>query len=316
MNQKTKNLISITILMLFLIIIAISNSLKGNNKKSNAFDNLIIVPKEYNSEKIYFDYSKEKIEEYKAYKFDENEIIMTKRDEGYVYNIADISFYGLYSYSKYIEDNDKNDYEIAKKHADYLIEIQNKDDGGFYYEFEYKVPGTAEKLEDKWISASGQGIALSLLSRIYSVEKDEKYLNSCLLGLKPFAVDVQDGGLKADLFGHAFYEEYPTKKSNYSLNGLLLSSIGVHDLYEISKNETALEIYKTAIETLKFALPFFDYDNISLYNLGFINDYKNNKCAIEKYHIRNIAQLEIINQFEKDDEIDFYISKWKMYVKN
>ena len=52
-------------------------------------------------------------------------------------------------------------------------------------------------------------------------------------------------------FVEKFYEEYPTTKGNYTLNGFMFTLVGLYDYYKVTGNELAKELYDDGIETLK-----------------------------------------------------------------
>lgn len=222
---------------------------------------------------------------------------------------------GLEQYGNYIETEDKSYYEKAKLQADYLLDVQDKATGDFYYNFDFKVGGTNQTMHAPWTSAMAQGQVISLLSRIYHISNDERYLKAAEMAMKPLTVDVKDGGLRADFFGYTYYEEYPTIPASYTLNGFMFTLIGLHDLYSVTENEKAKKLYDDGIKTLEFCLPFYDSTGISLYHLGHLTDQKLPLHYSEKYHNIHIAQLKIINKFENNDVFKYYSERWEGYVK-
>ena len=89
-----------------------------------------------------------------------------------------------------------------------------------------------------------QGHALSVLSRAFHVTGDEEYLNAAVKGLHIFEKvsseekklslqPVSEGGVRADLFGSPWFEEYPTQPSTFVLNGFIYSLIGLYDLSQV-----------------------------------------------------------------------------------
>lgn len=74
-----------------------------------------------------------------------------------------------------------------------------------------------------------QGHGLSLLSRAYLHTKDVGYLSACQAALPLFEKEAPVGGIVNHLFGHPWYEEYPTTPGSYVLNGFMYSLIGLHD---------------------------------------------------------------------------------------
>ena len=166
-----------------------------------------------------------------------------------------------------------------------------------------------------WSSAMAQGQVISLFSRMYHISKDKTYLAAAQLAMKPLTIDVKDGGLCADFFGHPYYEEYPTIPASYTLNGFMFTLIGLHDLYSISNDKQAKQLYNDGVETLGYCLPFYDSTGISLYHLGHLTEKNLPLHTSEKYHNIHVAQLKIINQFENNATFMYYSERWENYVK-
>lgn len=295
-------------------------SSKPNEKITNISKNvnygkLLKEQQNYSAKKQYFDYQSAMINQVKEVKLDERGIALKRQGEEYVYNPVIISQYGLNQYGNYIETGKKEYYEKAKLQADYLLEVQDKKNGNFYYNYDFQVAGTTETMKEPWTSAMAQGQVISLLSRIYFTSKQEKYIDAAELAMQPMTKKVSEGGLCADFFGYDYYEEYPTKIPSYTLNGFMFTLIGFHDLYEITQNKQAKELYDKGIETLKFCLPFYDNSNISLYHLGHLLGDNLPLHYAENYHRLHIIQLRTIDQFENDPTLKYYSNRWEDYVK-
>lgn len=343
LKNKTNRKECIYIIMIFLIILSIiinliiglwfnnklnvmnrnwtnkiNSTLHASNtsKEEKRFDfgPLIAEQPNYDAKSEYLFYDKASLEK-DTTPTDKNGVALTKYKNEYQYNPVSISQYGLEQYSNYIESLDKKYYDNAKIQADYLLEIQDKSNGKFYYNYDFKVGGTNQTMKAPWSSAMAQGQVISLLSRIYYVSKEKKYLDSAKLAMKPLTIDVKDGGLCADFFGYKYYEEYPTIPASYTLNGFMFTLIGLHDLYSITDDKQAKELYDDGIKTLEYCLPFYDSTGISLYHLGHLTDKNLSLHTSEKYHNIHIGQLKIINKWENNATFMYYADKWEGYVK-
>ena len=291
-------------------------STENTSKEEKRFNYgpLIAEQPNYDARTQYIFYDKSSLEEDSTPK-DETGVALTKYNNEYQYNPVSISQYGLEQYSNYIETLDERYYEKAKIQADYLLKIQDKENGKFYYNYDFKVGGTNQTMKAPWSSAMAQGQVISLFARIYYVSKEQKYLEAAKLAMEPLTIDVEDGGLCADFFGHKYYEEYPTTPASYTLNGFMFTIIGLHDLYSITDDRQAKELYDEGIKTLEYCLPFYDSTGISLYHLGHLTDKNLPLHTSEKYHNIHIAQLKIINQFENNATFMYYSERWEQYVK-
>lgn len=268
MEKKYKilfiGLICLLIIVSLLGIKYYRSSKKYYNMKRNCvevydrfdFIDLIDIVDEYDSTKQWYEFQ---IDTHKpvveSSRLDDNGIALNVRDGTPHYNPVTIAQYGLNTYGFYIVENNEDYLEEAILQAEYLVNMQDKETGDFYYDFDYFAYGTTETLKAPWTSAMAIGNVLSLYSRIYSVTKDEKYIKSGDLALQPLIKTVAEGGLVSEFNGHKFYEEYPTTKGNYTLNGFMFTLIGLYDYYKVTGNELAKELYNEGIETLKYMLP-------------------------------------------------------------
>ena len=136
------------------------------------FIDFIKVNPHYDPTKEWYEYSQDThVKVYNSAQLDENGIALANGK----YNAVTISQYGLNAYGRYITENNEEYLEVAIKQADFLLEMQDKETGNYYYDYDYAVYGSDEVLKAPWNSAMAVGNTLSLLTRIYYVTNDEKY---------------------------------------------------------------------------------------------------------------------------------------------
>lgn len=251
-------------------------------------------------------------------KKDENGVVITLREEidGISYHPVAIAQYGLDTFGSYIETGDEKYLNEAKAQADYLVDSIDPETGLLYYDFPFDVGGSGETLDTGWSSAMAQGQACSLMIRLYDATGNKKYYEACQLAMISLTVDVADGGLVRDFYGHPYYEEYPTKAGNYALNGFMFTLLGLYDVWDVTGDEMADKLYNEGMDTLKFALPFYDSNQISLYHLAHLNGTGLKTHYDTGYHKVHINQLKVFSQFEDDDIFPLFIDKWTRYVNN
>ncbi|KYH34701.1 hypothetical protein CLTEP_12980 [Clostridium tepidiprofundi DSM 19306] len=275
---------------------------------------------------------------------DENGVVKIKlsNSDEYIYNPVTIAQVGLQEYGFYIQGKGKEHYILAKNQADWLVNnIDNKTNQWLNY-YDFTVGGMNVTLKKPWGSAMAQGQAISLLVRMYHLTGDRKYLYVCEKALKPLTVDVSEGGLVQDFYGHPYYEEYPTEPASYTLNGFMFTLLGLYDLSCVSTNSQAKELYVEGMRTLNYCLHFYDYDNISAYHLGFMttdtntdvnantnfnNDNNNDNTDVNTnvvntvhtskfYHVVHICELEALYSVTKYPLYKAYHDLWKSYDIN
>ena len=120
------------------------------------YKNLLSCQENYNPLKQYFDYTGN-INKFSNVIKDENGVRLIDRNQELIYNPVSIAQYGLNQYSNYIEYGDKEYLDNALIQAEYLYKIQDKENGKFYYNFDFAVSGTDETLYAPWASAMAQG---------------------------------------------------------------------------------------------------------------------------------------------------------------
>lgn len=246
--------------------------------------------------------------------YDENEIPLVNLNGKDTYIPVTIAQYALGNYDKFIDTNEEIYIKIVKKCADWFIEnirelgINNK---GYIHENSQEI----YKIKAPWFSALAQAQAISVLSRYYNYSKEEKYLNIALELLESFEVKVINGGIFNLLNNDYFYEEYPSNIPSYVLNGFIFAIWGLLDLYIVSNNEKAKELYDKGIITLE--------KNINLYNIKWLNwskydlyPFKVKNITSIFYHKLHVEQLKAMYRLTGNDIFKVYYTKWEKSSKN
>lgn len=242
--------------------------------------------------------------------FDEDGIVLWENDGKMWYNPVQIIQFGLSEYGYYVNNKNEEHLKRALKVANWLVNNQEETTGKWLYHFDYYVETTQETLIAPWSCAMAQGEGIALLARMYILEGKMEYLDTAIRAMKPLDIPIEEGGLKADIFGMTIYEEYPTKVYSHVLNGFMFCLVGLHDLYELCGNKEAKRLYDTGIETLKRVLPMYDSEYTSYYDLGHITCSPHNPRVATKYDPIHVNLLQTLNVFEHNDVIDFYVKKW------
>ncbi|GEM_PF-384923 len=250
-------------------------------------------------------------------KYDVNGIPLIKINGTFVYNPVSIAQFGLQYYSYYVKSGDKDNIKPMIAAADWLVYNQDMGTGKWLYKFPFNVGGMDIRLESGWSSAMGQGQAISLLVRAYSLTKDGRYIQAAERGLEPLKIDVENDGLTRYIDGHPYYEEYPTNPPSYALNGFMFTLLGLYDLSYIKPESEATKLYNEGMETLKLVLPNYDSEEnrISIYHLGHITKAPRSIHVSNFYHMVHIIQLKSLDSVSPDSILQRYYKLWKEYIE-
>lgn len=226
------------------------------------------------------------------------------------YNPVVIAQYGLLEYGYYTKTQNDTHLKAFINIANWFCDNQDEDTGCWYENFDYFNNSSSSWLKKPWLCGMGQGQALSLLARAYLVTNDRKYLTFAEKGLTPFEKTTNNGGVIDFFFDIPVFEEYPTNPKTHVLNGFIFSVFGLYDLYEASKNEAALALFKNGFSSIKKIIPFYDDSSCSSYDLSHIESAPRSRNANWKYHIIHVSLLYSLYSITNDDLIKTYADKW------
>lgn len=264
-------------------------------------------PTMYEKPQSYYENQKKRI------KFDKNGIPMLNINDYYVYHPVYLIQHALSEYGFFVFNNDNNHFEKAKRIANWLVENQHPDTGCWYYTYDYKHELTDCMLKAPWASAMAQGQGISLLTRIYHVTNDQKYLDASIKATTLLDVPISSGGLASELWGHTVFEEYPTIPNSYTLNGFMFCALGLYDLTKVSDNKRIEELWEIAKQTLEFMIPLYDGDIMSVYCLSFVTVGNIKRHLADKYHPLHITLLQCFESFMPNPTFEFYIRRWSRF---
>lgn len=167
-------------------------------------------------------------------------------------------------------------------------------------------------LEKGWISAMYQGQAISLYLRAGQLFNEPKYIEIAEKIFLFFQYDYSQGGaLRIDKNGYKWLEEYPSNPPSYVLNGFIYSLLGILDLYRVTKNPNAKELYDNCILTLE--------KNIHKYDLFYWSVYDQDKKELVSYYYQknvHIPLMAILFNLTKKDVFKTLEIKWSKQLNS
>lgn len=241
----------------------------------------------------------------------------------YRYSVT-IGHHGLSSLARFIlaasDEEKRNIVGVAR----WLVENQ-REDGAWPVEYDHNwFPQRCEIIRAPWVSAMGQGLCISFLSRVaaamdngaeFELDK-EKCLQAARLAIIPYNKSPQEGGCQSLLFDrYPFYEEYPTNPSSFVLNGFIYAILGLYDLYLYDGNTDAKRLYDVGISSLKLALPLYDLGRGTAYDLTHVTGriFAPNiaRPSYHYVHVQLVSALEHIHP----GEFSVILQRWERYMK-
>lgn len=275
----------------------------------------------FNTNNEYFEKSKSNIDDYdiEFEKFidesvlydilDKNLIPVLEKDTkgNYEYLISLTISYALAHLQRFLRRENKTSYKKVMNSINFLISnsFQTKKTALL------KAYNPQSKLFDGTSSAMDNGMAISLISRVYLINKDEKLLNFCSKLAYAYEIPIEKGGFTRIMDEEClWFDEFPLSK-NRILNGKLFSILGLIDYIKIDNNKEIDKILYRGKNGLITMLKLFDREWWSNYYIG-----KFNYIASAKYHSLHILLLDIVGKHLKSGTIQNYAQKFDDYNSN
>jgi heparosan-N-sulfate-glucuronate 5-epimerase len=167
-------------------------------------------------------------------------------------------------------------------------------------------------LEAGWVSGMYQGQAISLYLRAYQLTGDDSYLMTAETVFNSFKYDYSEGGFKRiDEKGFLWFEEYPTEKPSYVLNGFIYSMFGLLDLYRVTGNSDAKEMWDECVKTVE--------NNLYKYDVWYWSVYDQLKKELVSYYYQknvHVPLMQILYCLTGRELFGFYAVKWEKNLKS
>jgi heparosan-N-sulfate-glucuronate 5-epimerase len=218
--------------------------------------------------------------------------------------------WALGSYERYLETSDERWLEWALAAGRHLVRSQEpagRLQGGLVHREPF--PHTF-RVSPPWLSAMAQGETASLLVRLYRETGDETLAEAASRALMPLDVPVTEGGVRAELGGGPFYEEYPTTPSSYVLNGGIFALWGCRDVAVALGDSTASRLWREGLEVLVAGIDRWDTGSWSRYDLY---PHAVPNVASSFYHVLHIGQLRAMHRLETRRELELAIERFEEY---
>lgn len=207
---------------------------------------------------------------------------------------------------RYRRESDEKDRQFFLNISRWLIETQ-KENGVWLND----LPMKKFHLVKSWPSAMMQGLGISCLTRANQLTGNPEYLEYAKTALKPFHVNLENGGVTSHTDGRPFYEEYPSEPTCHVLNGFIFAMWGLYDLMRLIDDESADRLFNDGLATLTEWLPRYDTGYWSLYHIG---EGMANPATLH-YHRLHIEQLKVMYAITGESILKEYYERWQIYLE-
>ena len=217
--------------------------------------------------------------------------------------------------------SDSEHYRQFLHGADWFVGTQDKSGGWpsmvVFNRGRKKYPG-AQEVKVGWHGAMCQGQAISVLVRAYLATGLAKYLEAAIKATALFTKSTKEGGVKSEVLGHIWYEEYPLHPPSHILNGFLYGLLGLYELSTLPEGrESAHSLYRKGLDSLLTLLPLYDSGSGTFYDLRHLTMFTAPKGARWDYHATHINQLLTLASIEDEDvenKLRDTAERWKGYM--
>jgi heparosan-N-sulfate-glucuronate 5-epimerase len=203
-----------------------------------------------------------------------------------------IAQWGLGAFEHWLETGREEWLAAARATCDHFVTTQTREGplaGGWRHEWSFP---HSFHLDPGWLSGMAQGEAASLLVRVHAETGDAALAEAALRGLAPLSVPSAEGGVRVDLEGKPFFEEYPTSPPSMVLNGGIFAIWGVRDVAVALGDSEAARLFEESLDALAAGIGHWDLGYWTRYDLY---PHRRVNIASNAYHELHIDQLAAMN---------------------
>jgi len=242
--------------------------------------------------------------------FDENGIPYLIEGNRNYYSVIYVIQYALIQFEYiFIHDDVKEREKIILNCLDWIVANSEEYKGCMVWRSEANYHYGLEK---GWISGMYQGQAISLFLRAYQHFGREDFLLHSHKVFAFFEITYEDGGVRRfDADGYLWFEEYPTTKPSFVLNGFIYTVFGILDYYRVTNNPKSKDLYIECIRTL--------INNVSKYDRFYWTVYDQLKVELVSFYYQknvHIPLMGILYKLTNDAIFDMYHRKWQRQLNN
>jgi hypothetical protein len=200
----------------------------------------------------------------------------------------------------------------SKRIVSELVDQSVKYNESLFFPYLFNYNNFDREFSSPWYSGMAQGVALSALSKLPVIDKNEEYQQYADLVFNSFQVPrSEDSPWIAFIDNDDFYwiEEYPMDPPSHVLNGFITAIWGIYDYWLLTKKSIAQQILTGCLTTLKNHIyKFRNETQKSWYSLN------PKSITTDKYHrihllqskiLADISRCDLFKEFHHDIQSDY-----------
>jgi hypothetical protein len=229
-----------------------------------------------------------------TYHLDADHIIVTDygtqfQNTGEQYVPQGITSFGLTAAYAWCEFGDVLALQLAINQADWLVnhaEVRNN-----FVTWQYHFANASFFAPPGWTSGLGNGQAIVLLTQLYLLGGDTRYLETAQQAVNSYRVAVKDGGVRASREdGSIVFEEvaHPDIPPSFILNGHMIAVDSLAYYADALGDATAQQLVDEGIQAVRNHLDDFDASSTTFYSLGPVPWGSSRNHYAHSIHIRGL----------------------------
>ncbi|MBA3900372.1 MAG: hypothetical protein H0X62_09220 [Bacteroidetes bacterium] len=241
-------------------------------------------------------------------KFDEQGVPMISIKKKHIYFPINIAQYGFMLHADWLISKDDSILETLKNCLNSLErEKTETEDTCVWWHHENNI---RYGIQAPWASAMAQGEVISFYLRMYQILNQEHLLNTAIKAYNFLKIDFKANGVRRyDNNGDLWFEEYPSEKPSFVLNGFIYAIFGLYDLYRVTGMQDVKDDIDACITTLK--------NNIEKFNVGYWSLYDLQKKELVRYYYQknvHVPQMEVLYLLTQEPVFLKYKEKWEKQI--
>lgn len=161
-----------------------------------------------------------------------------------------------------------------------------------------------------WLSALAQGNAISVLLRAYQVTHDEAFLQAAHRAVRPFELDILDGGVSTPVNKDGlFFEEVAVYPGAHILSGYILALIGLYEYIFFMQDSRIEALIQRSLHTLHTLFDVFDTGYWTR------DDLLSRRLASRSSHALHVTLLEALAGISGCEYCAVVAKRWANYQR-